>query len=280
MAKYASKVIDQAKKWIGKKESDGSFKEIVDCYNNHKPLAQGYKVKYTDEWCATFVSAVAIKLGYTDIIPTECSCQRMIELLKKLGSFVENENRTPNVGDIIFFDWSDNGSGDNTGWADHVGFVETVSNGKITTIEGNYNSGVARRTLDVNGKYIRGYGVPKYDKEVVNTPPTTTTSKKSVDVIAKEVIDGKWGVGDDRKARLTNAGYNYSEVQAKVNALLSGAKSKEPSYTTYKVQRGDTLWSIAKKYMGDGSKYTELAKYNNIANPNVIVPGTVIKIPR
>ena len=74
MSRLASKVVAQAQSWIGKKESDGSFKSIIDTYNAHKPLARGYAVKYTDEWCATFVSAVAIKCGYTDIIPTECSC--------------------------------------------------------------------------------------------------------------------------------------------------------------------------------------------------------------
>lgn len=165
MSKYASKVVEQAKKWLGKKESDGSFKEIIDIYNSHKPLARGYKVKYTDEWCSTFVSAVAIKLGYTDIIPTECGCEKHTQLFKNIGAWVENENRTPNAGDIIFYDWKDNGVGDNKGSADHVGIVEKVVGSKITVIEGNYNSKVARRTLSVNGKYIRGYGVPKYDKE-------------------------------------------------------------------------------------------------------------------
>ena len=44
--------------------------------------------------------------------------------------------------------------------------------------------------------------------------------KKSVDEIAKEVIQGKWGNGADRKNRLEKAGYNYNEVQKKVNMLL------------------------------------------------------------
>lgn len=169
MSKYASEMIKLAQSWIGKKESDGSHKSIIDIYNSHKPLARSYKVKYTDSWCATFVSAVAIELGYTDIIPTECSCQKMIELFKEKGIWVENENRTPKAGDIIFYDWQDNGKGDNKGWSDHVGIVEKVANGKITVIEGNYGNAVKRRTLSVNGKYIRGYGVPKYDIERVKT---------------------------------------------------------------------------------------------------------------
>lgn len=171
MAKYASKVVEQAQAWLGNKEGSAGHKSIIDLYNAHKPLARGYKVKYTDAWCATFVSAVAIKLGYTDIIPTECGCGKMIELFKKLGAWVENENRTPNPGDIIFYDWQDSGSGDNTGSPDHVGIVEKVANGKITVIEGNHDGtdadkidGVERREIAVNDRYIRGYGVPKYDK--------------------------------------------------------------------------------------------------------------------
>lgn len=212
MAKYASKVVKQAKEWLGKKESNGSFKVIIDLYNSQKPLPVGYKVKYTDEWCATFVSAVAVKLGYTDIIPTECSCDRMIALFKKMGCWIENEDRTPAAGEIIFYDWQDNGVGDNKGSSDHVGIVEKVSGGQIIVIEGNKGQAVARRYLKINGKYIRGYGVPKYDKEA--------TIKKTVDTIAKEVIAGKWGSGEERKKKLTAAGYDYAEVQAVVNKLL------------------------------------------------------------
>lgn len=163
MGKYSSEVIRQARAWLGFKESDGTHKAIIDVYNKHKPLARGYKVKYTDSWCATFVSAVAIKLGYTDIIPTECGCPQMVSKFKELGCWVENENRKPNVGDIIFYDWEDNGKGDNLGNPNHVGIVEKVSGVIITIIEGNYDNSVKRRTMAVNGKYIRGYGVPKYD---------------------------------------------------------------------------------------------------------------------
>ena len=70
MAK-ASEIIKQAQSWLGRKESDGSHKEIIDVYNSHKPLARSYTVKYTDAWCATFVTAVAIKCNATDIIPKE-----------------------------------------------------------------------------------------------------------------------------------------------------------------------------------------------------------------
>ena len=158
----AEAVLSVARAWIGCNEADGSHKQIIDVYNGHKPPARGYTVKYTDSWCATFVSAVAIAAGCTDIIPTECSCAKMMDLFKALGEWTEDDSYIPAQGDIIFYDWQDNGVGDNTGNPDHVGIVESVLDGKITVIEGNKDDAVSRRVLSVNDRYIRGYGVPKY----------------------------------------------------------------------------------------------------------------------
>lgn len=191
MAKYASKVVEQAKAWLGCKESDGSFKPIIDTYNSHTPLARGYKVKYTDEWCATFVSAVAVKLGYTDIIPTECSCTKMIALLKNIGAWDERDDRVPNPGDIMFYNWEAAASGDDATDADHVGIVECVKNGTITVIEGNYSQSVKRREIPVNHRYIRGYGVPKYDAEPVSSSAYTLKQfVKDVQKSCGAAVDG------------------------------------------------------------------------------------------
>lgn len=190
MSYYRSKVVEQIKAWIGYNESDGSHKKIIDIYNSHKPLARGYAVKYTDEWCATTVSAVAIKLGYTKIIPTECSCTKMIELLKKIGAWQENDAYKPEPGDILFYDWDDIGKGDNKNGPDHVGIVEKVSGNTITVIEGNYSQSVKRRQIPVNGKYIRGYGVPKYDAEpakVETKPATKPTNTYTLKQFIKDV---------------------------------------------------------------------------------------------
>ena len=257
MGKYASSVVKQAQAWVGCNESNGTHKGIIDVYNSHKPLARGYKVKYTDEWCSTFVSAVAIKLGYTDIIPTECGCEKHIQLFKDKGAWVEDENRVPNAGDIIFYDWDDNGVGDNKGYADHVGIVEKVSGNIITVIEGNYNCSVARRGIMVNSKYIRGYGVPKYDVE---------SAKKSVSEIAKEVYNGKWGNGEDRRQRLTAAGYNYSEVQAEVNKLCN---SKKDLNTVAKQVRAGIYGNgtaRTKKLKEEGYTNAEILKIQSIVN--------------
>ena len=177
-AQLRSKVVSIMQGWVGLKESNGSFKPIIDLYNSHKPLARGYKVQYNDEWCATTVSAAFIKAGLTDIAPTECSCSKMIELYKKLGCWKEADSYRPSPGDVMMYDWQDNGIGDNTGAPDHVGIVEKVVGNTITVIEGNKGQAVARRTLAVNGKYIRGYCLPAYAKKVTKEAPKTSETIK------------------------------------------------------------------------------------------------------
>lgn len=148
--------------WVGKKESDGSHKSIIDLYNRHTPLARGYKVSYTDAWCATTTSAVAIELGITAQCPTECSCSQLIALYQALGRWQEVDTYTPSVGDLMMYDWDDSGSGDCTGAPEHVGMVTAVNGSTITVVEGNKSNAVGTRTMAVGGKYIRGYCTPDY----------------------------------------------------------------------------------------------------------------------
>lgn len=172
-----SKYVKQMQAWIGLNESNGSHKKIIDLYNTIKPLPVGYKLKYTDAWCAGTVSAAAQACGATDIIPTECSCPRMITKAKSMGIWVENDAHKPTAGDIILYDWDDSGRGDNVNNPDHVGVVEKVSVSTITVIEGNYSNAVKRRNLQVNGRYIRGYIVPKFDAEAQVEQEVKTAAK-------------------------------------------------------------------------------------------------------
>lgn len=237
MGKYASKVVEQARAWIGKKESNNTHREIIDVYNSHKPLARGYKMKYTDAWCSCFVSAVAIKLGYTDIIPTEVGCEKHIQLFKKIGCWIENENRTPKPGEIIFYDWDDNGTGDNVGSSDHVGIVEKVSGTTITVIEGNMDNAVGRRNIAVNGKYIRGYGIPKYDVEnVENIVNNVTNTKPSGNKKATEpaksfasVLAGEYKVTANSGLNIRNGAGTNKDILV---AIPKGTKVQNYGYYT------------------------------------------------
>ena len=162
------KLVATAKAYLGCKESDGSHRKIIDIYNSHKPLAVGYAVQYTDSWCSAFVSAMSILCGLTDILPTECGCERHVELFKELGSWIEDDTYVPKLGDVIFYAWSDNGKGDCTARANHVGIVTGCDGKTITVIEGNISKAVGYRTLAVGGRYIRGFGVPKYAQKADN----------------------------------------------------------------------------------------------------------------
>ena len=123
---------------------------------------------------------------------------------------------------------------------------------------------------------IKKAGLNGYSKGTPETPKVEPT-KKSNDEIATEVINGNWGNGADRKNALTNAGYDYAVIQSIVNARLG--VTPKPSAKYHTVVKGDTLWAIAKKYYGDGNKYPEIARANNIANPNIISVGQKLLIP-
>lgn len=240
-------VVKQAQAWIGLKESNGSHKQIIDLYNSHNPLARGYKVKYTDAWCATFVSAVAIKLGYTAIIPTECGCDKQIALFKKLGAWQEKDSYKPSPGDIIYYDWQDSGSGDNTGGADHVGIVEKVSGNTITVIEGNKSDAVGRRTIQVNGVTIRGYGVPKYDGSGAGSSSSGSSSGSSGSGNAasyKVKINTPSGVNVR-----SGAGTKYSIITAIPNGttVTISKTSGDWGYTSYGGKKGWICLDYTKK---------------------------------
>ncbi len=163
-----TKVIEVAKSWLGCNEKDGSHKKIIDVYNRYKHSSEtvNYKVKYTDAWCDTFVSACFIKAGYASISGTECGCQRHIDnVLKKKGAWQESDDYVPQTGDMIFYHGNTqkcDSTKDCKHNSHHVGLVVNVEGKNIKVIEGNYSDSVKYRTIQVGDARIRGYGVPKY----------------------------------------------------------------------------------------------------------------------
>ncbi len=163
-------VVQTAQSYLGFNEADGSYQQIIDLYNAHEPLAENYTVLYSDSWCATFVSAVSIECGLTEILPTECSCQRQIALFQALGCWEERDSAIPLPGDLIYYDWDSTGLGDCTGWADHVGIVVGTKWPFVKVIEGNRDDCVCYRYILLNDVHIRGYAQPDYGALLENTP--------------------------------------------------------------------------------------------------------------
>ena len=120
-------------------------------------------MKYTDPWCAAFVSAVAWLCGLIGIIFPSASCPDMIKRYKAAGRWMEHDAYKPQIGDIVFYDWQDSGSGDNNGEPDHVGIVSEVYSSSFNVIEGNASDSVKIRTMNINRRYIRGFGLPDYE---------------------------------------------------------------------------------------------------------------------
>ena len=137
-------------------------KFVVDKYNSQNPLPRGYKVTMKDAWCATFTSAVFLMNGF-DLF-SECSCIQMIEKAKRQNMWVEDDTYRPKKGDVLMYDWQDNGKGNNTGSPDHVGIVIEVKEKSFIVREGNKGGSIGNREMPFNSKYIRGFITPKYGK--------------------------------------------------------------------------------------------------------------------
>lgn len=211
-------IINEAKKYVGVNESNGTHKKIIDEYNKIKPLPRGYRVKYTDPWCATFISFLAKKCKALDIIPAECSCGKMLLKAHEMGILQERDDYTPLLGDIILYDWNDNGKGDCTGYPDHVGIVSQLSKISFTVIEGNKNDAVSTRTLGYNARYIRAWITPNYS----SSSKSTLNPSTNLDKVCRLVIRGDYGNESERVSRLTRLGYDPKVVQARVNEILLG----------------------------------------------------------
>lgn len=291
-----------AKQFYGSGAQYTKIYNAIDTYNACKPLPRSYAVKYTDAWCATFASAVGIKAGLTDIIPRECSCNQFIQLAKNMGIWVENDAYTPSAGDMILYDWDDNGVGDNTGSADHIGIVVSVSGGVIKVIEGNKSNAVGYRDLAVNGKYIRGFVTPKYSSKATKEEAPKPSGNGGGSYNIGDIVNFTGclhytsstasGVAYGCKAgqaKVTNKAegavhpYHLQAISGKgstvygwVNAGDISGKTGGGSAKTYTVVKGDTLSKIAKKY---GTTVDTLVKLNGIKNKNLINIGQVIKLP-
>lgn len=233
------KVVSTALSWMGTREYDAKHYEMLDIYNAQRPLPRGTRMLASWPWCAAFVSTVSLQCGLRDIMPTECGCPGMVRLYQEIGRWAEDDAYIPSPGDVIFYDWQDTGYGDNAGQPDHVGIVTACDGQTMTIIEGNCDNAVKTRSLAVNARFIRGYGVPNFASKADGsepqpepapepTPqpePEKPAEESTVDPFitktAREVIAGKWGNGQARRDAL--AAWFTKAVQDEVNRILGGS---------------------------------------------------------
>ena len=151
-------VVNKALAWLGCKESNDSYKKIIDVYKADMGTNHGYD----NDWSAVFVSAVAAGSKAGSIIERGSSIPSVKDAYvnNKTGnnSYVAGSKYIPKAGDIAFFDWDQNGV------PDHMGIVACVCGKTIKTIEGDLNNAVGYRTFAAGNAYVLGYGLPKYDE--------------------------------------------------------------------------------------------------------------------
>lgn len=249
----------------------------------------------TDSQCNVLSNCVGYACGrFNEIIGAmkypslNCNAENFIERAK--NTYGLEISSVPTLGGIMV--WQKGTLSGNDG-AGHVAVVEKIiDSNTIYTSESGYGGSAFWNSTrrNTNGRWglgsaytFRGCIVnPAIGKVVAPTP--TPSAKKSVDEVAKEVIRGEWGNGDERYNRLTNAGYNYNEVQAKVNELLNSNKS-----TPAPTPSVDILDLVRKTIRGDfgngearskalGSNYDEVQRQVNLNLKNGLTRWDNIKL--
>lgn len=244
-------------------------------------------------WCCAFIWWVFRKCGLSK---TFCNgnktayCPFVVNWARSYNQWVTSGYQ---LGDILLYDWNGDGV------ADHIGWCAGVSGGYAKSIEGN-SSDAVRLNSQPFSKIMGAYR-PHYSD---NSEPTNTSQNNDKNKNEKNT-DGTYTVkfGDNLWMIGQRLGINYLEI-AKENNIhspyvihpgqvlaLPGFKkennskdslepkpAKDEKVETYTVKRGDTLWGIAQKYLGNGSKWTEIKKANNLSS-DLIKPGQILKIP-
>lgn len=173
-------------------------------------------------------------------------CQQKVQYYKQAGRWYPHKAKgcPAQVGDEVFFQKSN-------GAVYHTGAVVDWDSKGIYTVEGNTNGGkVAEKFYAYSDPKLYGYGRPKwtgYERpkqeekpEPIKPEPTPSPVEpekpnKTVDELAKEVLEGKWGNGKERAEKLAAAGYSYQAVQDRVNEILGVGKSSGQPYKVVNV---------------------------------------------
>lgn len=170
------------------------------------------------------------------------------------------------------------------GYKKPYGILQYSDNGKVDGINGNVDMNISYKDYP---SIIKANGLNGFKQDVTQTPPVPTLPnepKNSSTTYTVKSGDTLWGIAE----RYLGSGSKYSELKS-LNGLASdtiypGQTIKIPterqskSYTTYTIQKGDTLWSIARRFLGDGTRYKEIVNLNSLES-TIIYPGQLLKIP-
>ena len=240
----------------------------------------------TDANCNVLANCVGYACGrFNEIIGSmkypslNCNAENFIERAR--NTYGLEISPVPTLGGIMV--WQKGSTLNGGDGAGHVAIVEKIiDNNTIYTSESGYGSSAFWNSTrsNNNGRWGLGSGYtfrgcivnPAIGKVTAPSTNNTPTAKKSLDDIAKDVIAGKYGNYPERKTKLEAEGYNYSEVQSKVNEMLN---SNKPASAPTPQPSVDILTLVKKTIRGDfgngearrkalGSNYDEVQRQVNL----------------
>ncbi|WP_263657465.1 CHAP domain-containing protein [Nonomuraea gerenzanensis] len=172
MTPEIQKYIELLESQLGYSEKSGSYTKFGDWYGKNVEFDADYSAA---PWCDMYLSWAAHKLGYEEWIGQFAWTVAHAEWFKEQGAW----GKTPKPGAFVFYDWSGSNDIDNI---DHVGVVTRVEGGRIHTIEGNIDGGVAKRKERDTSKVV-GYGYPDRIKERLDAAAAAKKAKEQANQV-------------------------------------------------------------------------------------------------
>lgn len=261
-AKIVAKAVDD----IGIRQGSKAHKKLIDTFNTVKP--DGAPMTYTAPWCDAYVSALAIetfgKEAAKEYFPLSYNCNTTIAKAKKMGIWKEADSYKPEPADLILYDWDDSGRGENKNSADHIGIVRYVTSDSIHVIEGNkgVTEQVGERIIHINGRYIRGFVTPKYDRVTIQgriIREADEMAKKAVK--DKMIYDGSATHNTYNKAKKTDKRVNCATL---ASYILQAVKV---------LPYNRRIW-LSDQINGSGA--TTLRKKSTVSHPRK-TPGALLR---
>lgn len=217
-----NKVVNLARAEVGYEPYSGMKNKYAEFLDNTKDFYNGKKNGF--DWCEiffdylfvkTFGAEIGRKMLYQPLKSTGAGCPFSAGFYRQNKAFTN----LPQIGSQIYFG--------EIGDEYHTGIVIDFDSTYVYTIEGNAGGGngqVQRKTYRRNSNIITGYGIPNWGLVANIKEESKEETINDIEKIAREVISGKWGNGNARKSKLESAGYNYNDVQKKVNEILNDAE--------------------------------------------------------
>lgn len=299
------------------------YEHVNTFINNLAPIVCNAWVKYRKEGKKTISPAVILaqagkesgwNLGATSLFgikgsDIECDTTEYIdgEYLKIKDSFAKYPDVTGAVyGYLDLMQWNnyDDATAANTVEGELYGLTNAV-NGTDRDTNGNwvgYNYATAPDYYSTTLDIINSFGLRVFNDYVwsvlnnTSEQETEETFEQPSQELDESVIDaiyrGEYGNGDERKRRLAEAGYNYADYQAAMEAKYypyesdtveeSAEDSPEKDITDERVavvESGEGFWHVAERCLGDGTRYIELAEYNGMTTDTPLYVGMELRLP-